>query len=103
METLKIGTFSTLVGHFEDYDQFKAEAQPILAMYEAVCKETLRKARFGITDDESRIESLVWQAAANTIEVLLGIYLVKEPDEQIDLSGIRYLANKASETFSKGE
>ena len=103
METLNIGTFSTLVHHFEDYDKFKVEAQPILDMYEMVCKETLRKARYGITNDSSRIEALVWQSAIDTLEVLLGMYLVEEADEQIDLSDIKHLANKASKTFSKGE
>jgi hypothetical protein len=103
METLKIGTFSTLVHHFEDDDQFKSEAQPILAMYEMVCKETLRLSRFGITDDAARIESLVWQAAADTLETLLELYSVEKPEEGLDLSSIKYLANKASKTFTKGK
>jgi hypothetical protein len=103
METLKIGKFSALTHHFEDYDKFKVEARQILAMYEMVCEETFRKARFGITDDDSRIEALVWQAAVDTLETLLGLYTVENPDEGIDLSGIKHLANKASKTFTKGK
>jgi hypothetical protein len=103
METLKIGTFSALVHNFEDYDQFKAEAKPILALYEMVCKEAFRQARFGVTDDESRIEALVWQAAVDTLETLLELYDLENPDGQIDLTHIKYLAERASKTFTKGK
>jgi len=101
MEHLHIGTFSKLMHYFEDYHEFKPEAKPILEMYEAVCKEVFRKARFGISDDESRIEAAIWKASADTLEALLGMYLAEEPDEEIDLSGIKHFANDVSKTLTK--
>jgi hypothetical protein len=101
MEHLHIGTFSKLMHYFEDYHEFKPEAQPILAMYQTVCKETFRKARYGIASDESRIEAAIWQASAKTLEALLSLYLVDEPDEEIDLSDIKSFAMEFSQTLSK--
>lgn len=101
MEHLHIGTFSALIHYFEDYHEFKPEAKPILEMYEAVCKETFRKARYGIASDESRIEAATWQAAAKTLEALLSLYLAGEPDEEIDLSDIKHFASDLSQTLSK--
>jgi hypothetical protein len=103
MEHLHIGTFSELMNHFEDYHEFKPEAKPILDMYEKVCKEAFRKARYGIASDESRIAAAIWKASADTLEALLGLYLVEEPDEKVDLSGIRDFAHDVSKTLSKGE
>lgn len=101
MEHLHIGTFSKLMHYFEDYHEFKPEAKPILEMYEAVCKETFRKARYGIASDESRIEAAIWKASADTLGALLSMYLAEEPDEEIDLSGIKHFANDVSQTLSK--
>jgi hypothetical protein len=101
MEHLHIGTFSELMHHFEAYHEFKPEAKPILEMYEAVCKAVFRKARFGISDDESRIEAAIWKASADTLEALLSLYLVDEPDEEIDLSDIKSFAMEFSQTLSK--
>lgn len=101
MEHLHIGTFSKLMHHFEDYHEFKPEAKPILEMYEAVCKETFRKARYGIASDESRVEAAIWKASADTLEALLSLYLVDEPDEEIDLSDIKSFAMEFSQTLSK--
>ena len=101
MNHLHIGTFSELMHHFEAYHEFKPEAKPILEMYEAVCEEVFRKARFGISDDESRIEAAIWKASADTLEALLSLYLVDEPDEEIDLSDIKSFAMEFSQTLSK--
>ncbi len=103
METLRIGTFGRLMNYFSDYDQFKPEAESILKMYEAVCKEAFRKARYGVSDDESRIEAATWQASSKTLEALLSLYLAEEPEEEIDFSSIQHFANETSKTFTKGK
>lgn len=98
-----IGIFGALKHYFEDYDEFKPEAKPIIEMYEAACMEMYRQSKFGICDDHSRQGSLVWLAATVTLETLLTTYMVERESKKIDFREIQYLASESKRLLKKDD
>ncbi len=101
MSNLRVGTYGALKNYFEDDTEFKPDAARMLVMYEQVCREMFRKARFAVSSDSSRIEAAVWVAAAVTLETLLDTYVIEDDEKEANIWHIRGFANDLSKTLGK--
>lgn len=96
MEKITLGPYAKMMGYFEDYQEFHASAENLLAVYEKLCEKTLWNMRGALSDDKDRKEVICYYAGVRALQVALCMYVICDPDEKPDFGMLVEYAREVS-------
>jgi hypothetical protein len=88
MESIKLGTYAQMMGHFDDFNLFRPEAKHLMDAYESLCEKTLWCMRSAVSDDQDRKEVICLYSGVRALQVALCMYLVEDGDDKPDFRGL---------------